>query len=229
MQAFIAIALAALSTTNEQSTVPTPEQLDEAASKAQSRLKDEMAEWEAAIEEGGDGGDPIKILPAIQAVALQEFERGMRRGQQADKKREIRMAKDWRNTGKTGGPSQSNSSDDRDKNISKKSNPHPAGPLPFDMDAVDEGMGTAHPSAKSDGNTGFYRGDQADVIAPQKTRGNTRDVDRKAGNSDRRNVHRQDEGEALSTNRKSSGQQADVNGLSQKMSQRLQMLDRNWK
>ena len=225
MQAFIAIALAALSATKEHSIVPTPEQLDEAASKAQSRLKDEMAEWEAAIEEGGDGGDPIKILPAVQAVALEEFERGMRRGQQADKRREIKMAKDWRNMGKTGGQSQSISSHARDKNISKRSNQHPAGPLPFDMDAVDDGMGTSHLLPKSDGKIGLY---QADITAPQKMKGNTRDFGHKAGDSDRLNVHKQDEDTPFSTNRKSSGQQVDVSGLSQKMSRRLQVLDEGW-
>lgn len=60
LEALIGISFAALDVVHE----PTPnvEQLDAAAADAQARLIEDVEEWEIADEEGGDGGQAVRIL-----------------------------------------------------------------------------------------------------------------------------------------------------------------------
>ena len=222
MQAFIAISIAAILPNNKPS-VPTSEQLDEAAAdaaaKAQTRLKEDMEEWEAAKEEGIDGGDPIKILPAAQAIANQEFERGVRRGQQADRRKEIMRAKEWRNTGAVGGQKQKKPNNAGQKAVPKKPKVESGGTMPFDMDAVDEGMGTAEPEMHD-----FNGPDTA--IKPSSTSAQDRLSNWRLGTGKHTNANGiQKEEEKPSPNFKNGGGQATADGLSQKMARRLQILE----
>ncbi|KAL9640578.1 MAG: hypothetical protein Q9164_000185 [Protoblastenia rupestris] len=92
-QALIAIALAARDPTNAPPRVPSQTQLKDAAEEAKLRIKEEHDDWQAADEEGGDGGEAIHLLPAAEMQDRMEFESAMRKGRKADERNEIRNAR----------------------------------------------------------------------------------------------------------------------------------------
>lgn len=82
--ALIGISFASVSTT--YAPAPNIEQLDAAAADAQSRLIEDIEEWEIADEEGGDGGEAVKVPRVQQMRADKDFEQGMRRADKAEAK-----------------------------------------------------------------------------------------------------------------------------------------------
>lgn len=86
--ALIGICVASLSTTH--APTPTLDHLEAAAAEAQARLIEETEEWEIADEEGGDGGEAVKLPSINQMHADKSFEQGMRRADKADEKNQRR-------------------------------------------------------------------------------------------------------------------------------------------
>lgn len=84
---------------------PTPdlEHLNAAAAEAEARLIEEVEEWEIADEEGGDGGEPVKLPGYQQMMENRSFDQGMRRAQKAEDKKTEKRAKDNLRGGRGGG------------------------------------------------------------------------------------------------------------------------------
>lgn len=86
MQVFLAISLAALDSRNKPHLAPTEQALDEAASEAKARIMEKNDEWEQANEEGGDGGEAVRIVSSVQLRENDEFRKGMNNARKAEEK-----------------------------------------------------------------------------------------------------------------------------------------------
>lgn len=88
MQALLAISLAAMSPTNAPRADPSAEELTEAEAAARDHIREDYEEWALAEAEGGDGGDPVALLPWSEAQRKAEFDKGMKNAEKAERKRE---------------------------------------------------------------------------------------------------------------------------------------------
>lgn len=86
MQALVAIAIGALDTCNVPHMPPSQQSLDEAALNARARIMEEYDEWDQANEEGGDGGEAVKLVSSAQFRENTEFRRGIDKARKAEKK-----------------------------------------------------------------------------------------------------------------------------------------------
>ncbi|KAK4693160.1 hypothetical protein P7C71_g4189, partial [Lecanoromycetidae sp. Uapishka_2] len=84
MEALIGISFTSLTITH--APAPNREHLDAAAAEAQARIIEDTEEWEIADEEGGDGGEAVKLSSIEKMRADKEFEQGMRRAEKAEEK-----------------------------------------------------------------------------------------------------------------------------------------------
>lgn len=82
--ALIGISFASLTVIH--APAPDLEQLDTAAAEAQARLIEDTEEWEIADEEGGDGGEAVKLPSIDQMRSDKVFEQGMRRADKVEEK-----------------------------------------------------------------------------------------------------------------------------------------------
>ncbi|KAL9100111.1 MAG: hypothetical protein Q9163_004472 [Psora crenata] len=144
-QALIGIVLAA---SEPRETLQT--QMDGLTDEAKARMIEENNEWELADEEGGDGGEATRLLPAAQMLDRMDQERAITKGRKAEKRNQIRNAR--RHTGFKGAVRRSaKESHDRDKGGKRRNDgadntaqPNPeAHSMPFDIDAMDQSMGFA--------------------------------------------------------------------------------------
>ena len=146
-QALISICIAARNDSNKPPRQPSEEQLDEAAMEAKARLLEESDEWEAAEEEGGDGGHAVALLPAAEMADRQAFESALNRGRRADHRKEVQHARREPVYGsgrlgrasRTGGVRGGGRGGGKKGNAPKEENE--TGSMPFDFDAMDEAMG----------------------------------------------------------------------------------------
>ena len=92
LQSLIGISIGALGSTHKP--MPEPEKLDDAARDARDRVLEEAEEWEIADEDGGDGGEAVRVLSPGQAAYKKRFEKGMANGRKADEKAAMRRIKE---------------------------------------------------------------------------------------------------------------------------------------
>ena len=142
-QALIRICIAARNASNNPLRQPSEEQLDEAAMEAKARLIEESDEWEAAEEEGGDGGPAIALLPAAEMADRQAIESALNRGRRADHRKEVRdtRRKPVCGAGRFGRASRTGSVGGGSKRVSESMEEKETGSMPFAFDAMDEAMG----------------------------------------------------------------------------------------
>ena len=96
----IGIAFAALNVNHEPA--PDPERLDQAAAEAQARVIEEIEEWEIADEEGGDGGEAVRLLSHEEMIDKRTFDQGMKKAYRAEDRREKNYARNARGGAKDG-------------------------------------------------------------------------------------------------------------------------------
>ncbi|KAG8534145.1 uncharacterized protein KY384_000989 [Bacidia gigantensis] len=152
-QALLGLSIAALSPDNKPATKLSHEQLHEVAAEARDRLQDELEDWEAIEEEGGDGGEPVKILPMAELVDEESFQRAKVKGRKADEQRARRDARRDNGIGKANRMVKATRTPTDGE--SKPRNLHQPKPtsMPFDEDAMDEAFEAATTAARERGQT----------------------------------------------------------------------------
>ena len=162
MQALLGTCIESLSPNNGPPSEPSTEELDEAAATARERIKEENEEWNVADEEGGDGGDPVALLPAAEAIANAEFDRAMKKGRKADERDRIKREKGYDHSGtrqregnEVGRGGRGWGSSRGGKAPSKPKTKPANNKMGLDVDAMDEAMGFSgqQPPAAWDGSS----------------------------------------------------------------------------
>ena len=165
MQALLSTCIAARVPVNKPPIELSPEELEETAASARERVKEDYEEWRVADEEGTDGGDPVALLPAAEALANAEFDRAMRKGRKADERKRVQREKGW-GRGTSGGQRYGGHSRNAFSGSGREPKPELTVQATLDEDAMDEAMGFSSAATASWGGANDVRAPGENATMP---------------------------------------------------------------